>query len=177
VLACVRDHLKAEAEGDFVRMLGTLAPDPNYHFWVEGNGFGGGPKGRAAVQAHYEGLFRERRHVCDWDIDRIVVDDDTVVTEGWFEQVFPGEVLAARGAPIDDEDAVYVLRVRLLILWPVDADAKLVGEDSYMNGAMYAPENLLKLAPADVPARFYDLPGTGSPAANASSARSARRPS
>ena len=98
VLACVRDHLKAEAEGHFAQMLGTLAADPNYHFWVEGNGFGNGPKGRGAVQAHYEGLFREGRHVCDWDIDRIVVDEDTVVTEGWFDQLFPGKVLAARHA-------------------------------------------------------------------------------
>ncbi len=159
VLACVRDHLKAEAEGNFEQMLGTLAADPNYHFWVEGNGFGNGPKGRGAVKAHYEGLFRERRHVCDWDIDRIVVDEDTVVTEGFFDQLFPGKVLAARGAKIDDEDAVYALRVRLLILWPFDENAKLVGEDSYMNGAMYAPENIRKLSPEEVPARFYDLPG------------------
>lgn len=157
VLACVRDHLKAEAEGDFAQMLGTLAADPNYHFWVEGNGFGNGPKGRGAVKAHYEGLFREGRHVCDWDIDRIVVDEDTVVTEGWFDQLFPGKVLAARGAKIDDEDAVYALRVRLLILWPFDENAKLVGEDSYMNGAMYAPENIRKLSPAEIPARFYEL--------------------
>ncbi|MEZ4331094.1 MAG: nuclear transport factor 2 family protein [Myxococcota bacterium] len=159
LLECVRDHLKAEAEGDFPGMLGTLSSDPDYHFWVEGNGFGNGPKGRSAVQAHYEGLFRERRHVCDWDIDRIVVDEDTVVTEGWFEQLFPGKVLASRGARVDDEDAVYALRVRLLILWPFDADAKLVGEDSYMNGSMYAPENLRKLAPEEIPARFYELPG------------------
>lgn len=157
VLSCVRDHLKAEAEGDFAGMLGTLAPDPNYHFWVEGNGFGGGPKGRAAVQAHYEGLFQEGRHVCDWDIDRIVVDEYTVVTEGWFEQLFPGKVLASRGAEIDDEDAVYALRVRMVILWPFDENARLVGEDSYMNGSMYAPENLRKLRQEDVPARFYDL--------------------
>jgi hypothetical protein len=129
VLSCVRDHFKAEAEGDFSGMLDTLAPDPNYHFWVEGNGFGGGPKGRGAVQAHYEGLFQEGRHVCDWDIDRIVVD----------------------------EDAVYALRVRMVILWPVDENAKLVGEDGYMNGSMYAPENLRQLSAEEVPGQFYEL--------------------
>jgi len=41
---CVRDRLKAAAEGNFDQMLGTLAPDPNYRFWVEGDGFGNGPK-------------------------------------------------------------------------------------------------------------------------------------
>jgi len=157
-LACVRDHLKAEAEGNFDQMLATLSNDPQYHFWVEGNGFGGGPKGLDAVRSHYEGLFEERRHICDWDIDRIVSDDDTVVTEGWFEQLFPGKVLASRGAGIDDEDAVYALRVRMIILWPFDENAKLVGEDSYMNGAMYSPENIRKLAPEEVPARFHEIP-------------------
>ncbi len=160
VLSCVRDHLKAEAEGDFAGMLGTLGPDPSDHFWVEGNGFGNGPKGRAAVQSHYEGLFQEGRHVCDWDIDRIVVDEDTVVTEGWFEQLFPGKVLVSRGAPVDDEDAVYALRVRMVILWPFDENARLVGEDSYMNGSMYAPENLRKLSPEEIPARFHELAGS-----------------
>jgi len=60
-----------------------------------------------------------------------MVDEDTVVTEGWFEQLFPGKVFDSRGVQVDDEDAVYALRVRLLILWPFDENAKLVGEDSY----------------------------------------------
>jgi hypothetical protein len=29
-----------------------------------------------------------------------------------------------------------------------------------MNGSMYAPENLRKLSPDEVPARFYDLAGS-----------------
>ena len=159
VLGVLRDHLYAECTKDFPLLLSTLSADPDYHFWIEGAGFGAGPKGLAAVTAHYENLYRENRHVCDYRIERIVVDDDCIVTEGWFDQVFPGRVLESRGVAIDDPDAVYALRMRLLLLWPYDADGKLVGEDSYSNGSMYAPENLRKLAPEEVPAQFFEAVG------------------
>src|SRR5437899_1845397 len=45
LLEVLRDHLKAEATSDFDLLLSTLAPDPEYKFWVSGNGFGAGPKG------------------------------------------------------------------------------------------------------------------------------------
>jgi hypothetical protein len=154
VMETLRDHLKAEATEDFDLLLSTLAPNPEYHFWVEGSGFGDGPKGIAAVRAHYEGLYEERRHLVDWDIDRFVIDDDTIVTEGWFDQLFPGRVLMSRGVDIDDPDAVYLLRVRLVILWPFDENAKLVGEDSYLNGHMFKPENIRKLRADEVPAQL-----------------------
>ena len=155
VMETLRDHLKAEATEDFDLLLSTLAPNPEYHFWVDGSGFGTGPKGLAAVRAHYEQLYVERRHLCEWEIERFVIDDDTVVTEGWFDQIFPGHVLVSRGLDIDDAAAVYQLRVRLLILWPFDTDAKLVGEDSYLNGYMLSPDNIRKLSEAEVPAEFY----------------------
>src|SRR5262249_54809399 len=84
ILACLRDHLLAEAKGDFDLLLSTLAPRPDYHFWIDGSGFGAGPRGLAGVRAHYEQLFEEGRSVCEYDIERIVVDRDVVVTEGWF---------------------------------------------------------------------------------------------
>ena len=77
------------------------------------------------------------------------------MTEGWFEQVFPGKVLAARGVPIDDRDGVYSVRVRLIIVWPVDEDAKLIGEDSYINGSMFDPANVRKLRRDEIPDTFF----------------------
>ena len=157
LLEVLRAHLYAECTKDFPLLLSTLSADPDYKFWIEGAGFGAGPKGLAQVTAHYEGLYEENRHVCDYRIERIIVDDDDamIVTEGWFDQVFPGPVLAARGAAIDDADAVYALRMRLLLIWPFGPDGKLIGEDSYSNGSMYAPGNLRKLAPDEIPASFF----------------------
>ncbi|MBY0401193.1 nuclear transport factor 2 family protein [Myxococcota bacterium] len=156
VLACLRDHLLAEATGNFELLLSTLAPDPHYHFWVDGSGFGEGPRGLAAVRSHYEQLFEEGRSVCEYDIDRIVVDDDVVVTEGFFDQLFPGRILRKRGAVIDDPEAVYSHRMRLLLIWPFDTNARLIGEDSYANGAMYQAENIRKLSAAEIPAVYFE---------------------
>ena len=156
ILACLRDHLLAEARGDFDLLLSTLAPHPDYHFWIDGSGFGAGPRGPAGVRAHYEQLFEEGRSVCEYDIERIVVDRDVVVTEGWFDQLFPGHVLRKRGAAIDDPGAVYAHRMRLLLLWPFDANARLVGEDSYANGPMYLAENLRKLPAGEIPPVYHD---------------------
>src|SRR5919201_881365 len=106
LLTVLRDHLKAEATADFDLLLSTLAPQPDYKFWVDGSGFGAGPKGLAAVTTHYRNLYVENRHVCQYDITRIVVDDDCIVTEGPFRQLYPGWVLKSRGADIEDDNAV-----------------------------------------------------------------------
>lgn len=157
LLQVLRDHLYAECTKDFPLLLSTLSDDPDYKFWIDGAGFGAGPKGMAAVTAHYENLYAENRHVCDYRIERIIVDDedDMIVTEGWFDQVFPGRVLVSRGATVDDPDAAYALRMRLLLIWPFGPDGKLIGEDSYANGAMYSPENIRKLTPDEIPPSFF----------------------
>ena len=159
LLETLRDHLQAEATANFDLLLQTLAPDPEYHFWVDGSGFGGGPKGLSAVASHYKKLYEENRHVVQYDIERIVVDDDAIVTEGWFEQIFPGRVLVDRGAEVDDPDAAYQLTMRLVLIWPFDKDGKLVGEDSYSDGSMFRSERIRKLAPAELPESYFLKPG------------------
>jgi len=152
MLECVREHIIAETEADFDRLLRTMCDEPAFHFWIDGNG--AGPKGLDAVKTHYRTLIAEKRHVFEIDIDRIVVDDDTVVTEGWFHQIFPGATLAARGVEVDDPDAAYVVTMRLLLLWPFTGGGELIGEDSYAGGRMFAPGSVRKLTDAEVPDEF-----------------------
>ncbi len=49
--------------------------------------------------------------------------------------------------------------MRLVLVWPFDKDAKLLGEDSYANGRMYAAENIRKLLPAEIPPTYYERLG------------------
>jgi hypothetical protein len=154
MLECVREHIIAETEPDFDRLMATMCAEPAFHFWVEGNGMGGGPKGIDAVRAHYRNLIAEKRYIFEIDLDRIVVDDRTVVTEGWFRQLFPGRTLRDRGLDhelVDDPDAVYLVTTRLLLLWPFTEGGELIGEDSYAGGRMFAPESIRKLDPDEVP--------------------------
>lgn len=154
MLECVREHIIAETEPDFDRLMATLCDEPAFHFWVDGNGMGGGPKGLDAVRAHYRNLITEKRYVFEIDLERLVVDDRTVVTEGWFRQLFPGSTLRARGLDdtiVDDPDAVYLVTTRLLLLWPFTEAGELIGEDSYAGGSMFAPGTVRKLSAGEVP--------------------------
>ena len=156
MLECLRDHLLGESRGDLDLLLSTLCADPRYHFWIDGNAAGEGPKGLEAVRAYYMQVFEEGRSVLEYDIDRIVVDDETIITEGWFDQILPGKILRERGVSIDDPDAAYAHRMRVVLVWPFDEEAKLLGEDSYANGRMFAPENIRKLAIDEIPPVYHE---------------------
>lgn len=151
LLQVLLDHLEAEATKDFARLLSTLSDDPQYHFWIADAGFDSGPKGLDAVTAHYTQLYEEGRNTVQYDIERIVVDDYCIVTEGEFHQVYPGSVLLARGLEVDDPASPYALSMRLVLFWPYDEEGKLIGEDSYSDGLMFTPERLTKLRPEDLP--------------------------
>jgi hypothetical protein len=129
MLQTVIDHGKAEAAASVDGLMDTLCADPQYHFWSGGRDVG--PKGHAAVRGYYEnfvaggeGFFESRK-------SRIVVDDDTVVTETELRQLVPGSVAARRGYPIPDPDGHYLVFARTVILWPFNEAGELVGEDSY----------------------------------------------
>lgn len=156
MLECVRTHIITETEPDFDRLMATMCDAPAFHFWIDGNGLGGGPKGLDEVRAHYRNLIAERRYVFEIDIDRIVVDEYTVVTEGWFRQVFPGATLVARGVEVDDPAATYLVTTRLLLLWPFTDGGELIGEDSYAGSRMFAPGSVRRLEESEIPpeARF-----------------------
>ena len=156
LLQVLLDHLEAEATKDFDRLLSTLSNDPQYHFWIPDAGFDAGPKGHDAVTAHYTQLYEEGRNVVQYDIERIVVDDHCIVTEGVFHQVYPGRVLVGRGLEVDDPASPYALTMRLVLFWPYDDEGKLTGEDSYSDGLMFTPERITKLSPEDLPDSYVD---------------------
>ena len=129
MLQTVIDHAKAEAAGSVDGLMATLSTDPQYHFWSGGHDWG--PKGHAAVRGYYEnfvaggeGFFESRK-------SRIVVDDDTVVTETELRMLLPGAVVARRGYAVPDLDGHYLVSARTVILWPFNEAGDLIGEDSY----------------------------------------------
>lgn len=134
LLEQVRDHMRTEISGDLAGLMSTLADEPRYHFW--GVPVEGGPKGRAAVEAFYGQMIAGGGHRFHFDIERIVVDDDSVVTEGRIRQQVPGAAVVASGVkevegePVDS-DASYLSETQLLTLWPMTSDGRIIGEDIY----------------------------------------------
>jgi hypothetical protein len=152
LLRQVRDHMKTEVCGQLEPLMATLTAEPQYHIW--GQGPEAGPKGRAAVRGFYEALIGAGGNLFEFDVRKIVVDENTVVTEGRLRNAYPGAAVLAAGvsevggAPVDP-DATYVGEAQLLTVWPADADGKLIGEDIYFGSSPFA--RLQKLAPGEEP--------------------------
>jgi hypothetical protein len=142
------NHARGEVEGDLERVMGTLSPNPAYR-WVRS-----GPKqptGTEEIREFYiNEIFGGGRFCLEGNKDRIVVDDDTIITEGTMRVMQWGRDLERQGAPVDDPDAVYLMTVRLLIVWPFDQNGKIIGEESWNQ----MPESLVRVAPEDIPENF-----------------------
>ena len=141
-------HMKAETSGDVDVLMATLAPNPRYHQWGA-TPADNGPKGREAVEQFYKDFVASGATNLEFDVDRLVVDDDCIVTEGMMRIAYPGRTVAAMGREVDDLDAYYLYEARMCVLWPADADGQFLAEDAYTATDGFA--NLRKLSPDELP--------------------------
>ena len=134
LVTAVRDHMEHEIKGELDPLMDTLTSHPIYHFWGQAQ-----PSiiaGRDAVRAFYGGMFATGGQQFEVVVDKVVVSDNHVITEGQVKQVHQGASLTAMGIeqvdgePVNDDD-LFVATAQLVTLWPGDADAKLIGEDIY----------------------------------------------
>lgn len=151
VLNVVLEHMKAEAAPDLDRLMATLSPAPDYHFWTGGQDMG--PKTTDGVRTYYANFVASRSNVLEFEIERLVLDDHCLVTEGYLKQIYPGSYAAQLGIPVDDESADYLVVNRMLLLWPVDENGLIQGEDSYSSG----PVSITKLTLDELPQQYIDL--------------------
>jgi hypothetical protein len=150
----VLQHAMGEAKPDLDVVMSTLGPNPRYIAWGAPEDFS--PDGRQAVQAFYEETIVKGGQLClEMDMDRIVVDDKTVVTEGYLRSIYYGADAALRGFPADDPTAFYLLTLRMLIVWPFDDDGFITGEESY--SAITTPDFFTKIEASEVPQKFRDF--------------------
>lgn len=136
-LELVRDHMKAEARADIDGVLATLCDAPRYVTHAAPDDPGLNPSGsKDAVRAFYDRtIVQTGAHRLEFPVERIVVDDGAVVTEGVMRMAYPGRTLAAIGIEVPDPDLHYVMESRMLVVWPVDpASGLLTGEEVYSSG-------------------------------------------
>jgi len=152
MLATLAAHLAAEADTSLQGLMDTLVAEPSYHMWANGADYG--PKGHDAVAAYYTKLVEARRGHLEYRIERIVVDDDTIVTEGFIDAYQPGMAARDFGFNVDRLDVTYLVAYRALVLWPFDAEARLLGEDGY---ASFNPDSAQPVDPADLPESYISL--------------------
>jgi hypothetical protein len=150
-LETVLAHMKAEALGDLEGLMATITRrrEPSYHAFGTDDPVLS-PQGRDAVRAFYQAFVASGAVRLELDVDRLVVDDDCVVTEGVMRMAYPGNVLRLMGHAVDDPEAFYLYETRMAIFWPMDEDGRVIGEDSYTGGDGFAGIAARKLAASDI---------------------------
>jgi SnoaL-like domain len=149
-LQTVLAHMRAEADGDLDGLVATLSDAVAYHSYSAPDVAGINPVGKSGVRRFYEDFIASGATKLQLDIDRLVVDRDCVLTEGTMRMAYPGRTLSARGIDVDDPDSFYLFETRMAVLWPLDAQGLVRGEDSYTSGDGFAGIAGRKLRPEDI---------------------------
>jgi hypothetical protein len=155
-LQTVRDHMYYEKMLDPDSVMKTLSPRANYKLWVDG--VDKGPKGFGAIREWYvdQNIRRQRTFVIQYDLERVVVDDDVVVTEGQMNVVVEGRYATRFFNVKCEPDDVLLQSFRQVVFWPVDENSKLLGEDFYTSG-MGREGAFRKLERHEIPDDWYAL--------------------
>ncbi len=129
-------HMRAESAKDIDALLATVADAVHYHTWAPG-GETQSPEGPAEVRAFYTNKAEEGFLDFQYDIERLLVDENVIVTEGVMVSHVPSRSLGAFGFP--DTGGLVALSMRMTIFWPFDDEGLLLGEDSYSHVLGLAP--------------------------------------
>ena len=149
-LETVLAHMKAEALGDLDGLMATITKgQPAYHAYGTDDPLMN-PSTREQVREFYTAFVASGAVKLELDVDRLVVDRDVVVTEGIMRMAYPGATLEFMGHDVDDAEAFYLYETRMCILWPMDDDALVIGEDSYTGWDGFEGIATRKLAAEDM---------------------------
>jgi len=147
-----REHMTAEIAGDLDRIMATMTPEPVYHTYGGANAPGSGPRGQGETRAFYSYIFDNGFNILQKDIDRLIVTDDCIFSEGWMYTVYPGKTLAERGLDVDPSRH-YLHTNRVAAILPYEGegtDVRMAGEDVYSLGGP-TPESIAKLDDDEIP--------------------------
>jgi hypothetical protein len=130
-LEVILEHMKAEALGDLDGLLKTISPTHTSYTAYGSTDAIYNPKSHEEVRAFYTAFIASGATRLEFDLDRLVADEDCVLTEGTMRMAYPGATLIAMGHEVDDPEAYYLYETRMAVLWPFAEDGLAMGEDSY----------------------------------------------
>lgn len=129
MLSQLKEHVQAECGSDLDALIETMSDNPRFHIWTATED--SGPKGHDALREFYAGLIASGSNRFEYAVERIVIGDDTLVTEGELYTPFSGEMLKQMGLD-RDPTRMYATRGRTVTFWPFERDTgKIIGEDIY----------------------------------------------
>ena len=148
LLEVLRAHMIAEAAEDVDALLATIS-----HHRVQYRTWGSAPELDPGTREEVAEFYRQRKAqgmlYFQFDIDRLTISDDIIITDGVMTSLLTGATLATQGYPGFSDTSVHEVTARLCISWPFDDSGLLTGEETYT-----APTNFRTLEPEEVPADF-----------------------
>ena len=127
LVTAVRDHMEYEIKGELDPLMDTLTSNPIYHFW--GQAEPSVIEGRDAVRAFYGGMFATGGQQFEVVVDKVVVSDNHVITEGQVKQVHKGASLTAMGIGEVDGEPAFTLRSRVPDYSKLRRNHEIIGWD------------------------------------------------
>ena len=110
----------------------------------------GDPLGNKMIEAAdqlYEKLIASGSNRIEYAIERIIIGEDTLVTEGEIKVPFAGTMLKAMGREDVEEDAFYATTGRTVTYWPFSTDGRIIGEDIYSMTSDFSDAIAVELKP------------------------------
>jgi hypothetical protein len=149
-LKVLRAHMMGEVSEDVDALLATISPlRQQYRTWGAPEDLQ--PASREAIRAFYFERQALGQLYFQFDIDRLTVADDIIITDGVMTSLVPGAFVTWMGQQTSHPEAVHELTTRMLISWPFDESGLLVGEETYSTVVAVRPLTDSEI-PADIPA-------------------------
>ncbi|MGW3285231.1 hypothetical protein ACWDR3_11385 [Streptomyces sp. NPDC001002] len=149
-LRVLRAHMIGEITEDVAALLATISPrHQQYRTWGAPDEMQ--PASPDAIREFYLQRRAQGQLYFQFDIDRLTVADDIIITDGVMTSLTPGASVTGMGVPTSTPEAVHEVRMRMLISWPFDETGLLVGEESYSAVIDVRPLADTEL-PSDLPA-------------------------
>jgi len=145
-LKVLRAHMMGEITEDVDALLKTISPlRQRYRTWGAPDELQ--PESLEAIRDFYLKRKELGQLYFEYDIDRLTVADDIIITDGVSKSLASGAFLVGIGQQPSRPEAVYEIQMRTLISWPFDESGLLVGEETYSTVVGFRP-----LADGEIPA-------------------------
>jgi hypothetical protein len=128
-------HMKGEALGDVDQILTTVSSEASYISYDNAEGPPRVFKGHTEIREFYRQMLDAISVDLEFFVERLVVDDRWVITEGANKSAMKGSTLMKLGVKVDDPNAFYLSEGRTLVMWPFDKDGMILGEYIYRGAA------------------------------------------
>ena len=157
ILETVIEHSRAEVAGDLDTVMKTLVDEPQYHDYGVFAGEVGdtGPKGIGQVTNLYQTMVDNGSYIIESTKERVIIDDDRLVSEGSFRQILTADAARGMGYVGADATGFFLVKARTVVFWEFDEAGLAQGEDRYV--FVQAVEPLAREdLPANYPTRLLD---------------------